>query len=54
VAYQQGADGAISLQVSVKVNLADLKGWSADRITAFFSGVAKVIAAQQGEEQKPS
>jgi hypothetical protein len=46
-------EGVIQFQVSVKVSMAELSGWSADRITAFFSGVAQVMAAKgkiEGEE----
>lgn len=42
--------GNISFQVSVDVNMADLAGWPADRITAFFTGVAAVIAAQNASK----
>ena len=41
------ADGAVSLDISIQVNLAELKGWSADRITAFFGGIAQVVAARE-------
>lgn len=39
--------GAISFQINVNVDMAEIASWPADRITAFFSGVAQVIAAQQ-------
>lgn len=39
--------GAISFQVNVSVDMAEMKGWSPDRIASFFSGLAQVIAAQQ-------
>jgi hypothetical protein len=39
-------EGVIQFQVSVKVSMAELSGWSADRITAFFGGVAQVMAAK--------
>lgn len=47
-------EGVIQFQVSVKVSMAELSGWSADRITAFFGGVAQVMAAKgkiEGEEK---
>ncbi|MDB5451695.1 MAG: hypothetical protein JWO33_273 [Caulobacteraceae bacterium] len=44
--------GNISLQVNVDVSMTDLAGWSADRITAFFAGMAQVIAAQNAEKSK--
>lgn len=44
------AAGAINFQISVKVDMAEMKGWSADRITAFFGGIAQVLAAQEKKE----
>jgi len=42
--------GAITFQVKIDVNMADLAGWPADRIAAFFNGMAAVIAAQNAAE----
>jgi hypothetical protein len=42
--------GAINFEIKVNVGMAELSGWSADRITAFFSGVAKVMAAKADAE----
>lgn len=42
--------GAINFQISVKVDMAEMKGWSADRITAFFGGIAQVLAAQEKKQ----
>jgi hypothetical protein len=44
--------GKISLNVNVSVDMAELSTWSADRITAFFAGVAKVLAAQNNTAVK--
>lgn len=44
------AEGGINFQVSIQVDLAEMKGWSADRIAAFFSGMAQVLAAQEKKE----
>ncbi len=41
--------GAINLQFSINVDMADMKGWSADRIGALFAGIAQVLAAQKGD-----
>ncbi|MBT9444416.1 MAG: hypothetical protein IV086_01815 [Hyphomonadaceae bacterium] len=38
--------GQVSFQVSINVDMAELSGWPADRIAAFFSGMAQVIAAK--------
>jgi hypothetical protein len=46
---QTGADsrqGAISLQIAFDVDLAEMRDWTPDRITAFFSGIAQVLAAK--------
>ncbi len=45
------AEGGINFQVSIKVDLAEMKGWSADRIAAFFGGMAQVLAAQDKKDQ---
>lgn len=47
VATNTGA-GGINFSVAVDVNLADMKDWSPDRITAFFAGIAQVLAAKNG------
>jgi hypothetical protein len=39
-------DGAINLQIGVHVSLAEMKDWSPERITAFFGGIAQVLAAK--------
>lgn len=42
--------GGVSFTVSIKVDATEIARWSPDRITAFFSGLAQVLAAQrQGE-----
>lgn len=45
-----GSPGTISFNVNVSVDMAELSGWSAERITAFFAGVAQVLAAQKGSK----
>ncbi|TPQ34359.1 hypothetical protein C2U70_17340 [Bradyrhizobium guangdongense] len=49
-AQDQSSPGAIRLSVNVSIDMAELSGWSAERITAFFSGVAQVLAAQKGSK----
>jgi hypothetical protein len=42
----------IRLNVTVDVDMAELSGWSAERIGAFFAGVAQVLAAQKGPKSE--
>jgi hypothetical protein len=37
---------AINLQIAIDVDLAEMRDWTPDRITAFFSGIAQVLAAK--------
>lgn len=48
VTYTQGTDGMLQFAISIRVSMAELANWSPDRITAFFSGVAKALAANKG------
>ena len=45
-------EGATRLDFSVQVRMSEMAGWSPERITAFFAGVAQVLAARnaKGEE----
>lgn len=43
--------GAVQFDISVSVDMSDFAGWKADRITAFFNGIAAVLAAR-GEAQE--
>lgn len=45
------AKGGVQFQVSVHVDMAEMAGWEPDRINAFFSGIAKALAAKGGLEQ---
>ncbi len=49
--FARPTQGAIQFQVNVKVDMAELAGWDADRITAFFAGIAQVLAAKRGIEE---
>ena len=44
-------EGAVSFQVGIQVDMQELRGWEADRIAAFFSGIAQVLAAKGGLER---
>lgn len=41
--------GAVHLSVTVNVDLEQISRWRPDRITAFFGGLAQVLAAQKGD-----
>ncbi len=41
--------GAIHLAVTINVDLEQIARWRPDRITAFFGGLAQVLAAQKGD-----
>jgi hypothetical protein len=40
---------AINLNISMQINLAEMRNWPADRIAAFFAGIAQVLAAKNAE-----
>ena len=42
----QQSSGVVQFHVSVKVDMTELTGWSADCINSFFAGIAKVLATQ--------
>jgi hypothetical protein len=42
------SDGGITYDVSINVSMAEMKDWTPDRITAFFAGIAQVLAAKNG------
>jgi hypothetical protein len=44
-------EGAIQFHVSIRVTMQEMAGWSPDRITAFFAGLAQVLAAKKGTEE---
>ncbi len=45
------AGGVVQFQVSVRVDMAELANWNPDRIAAFFSGIAQVLAAKGSLER---
>lgn len=48
----RGMGGGVEFHVSIQTDMAELSTWSADRITAFFSGLAQVLAAKKGLEER--
>jgi hypothetical protein len=49
-AFTQSPEGSVNFNISVKVDMAEFAGWQADRIGAFFAGIAKVLAAKANIE----
>ena len=48
--YDQGGQG-IAFDISVRVDMTEIAGWEPARISAFFSGIAQVIAAKGAMER---
>lgn len=44
------AAGRVQLHVNIDVSMEEMGGWTPDRITAFFAGLAQVLAAKKGAE----
>jgi hypothetical protein len=42
-------DGGVNFNIDVQISMAEMKDWSADRITALFTGIAQVLAAKHRE-----
>ncbi len=53
-AFVQPTEGVVQFHVSVKVDMAEFAGWSPDRISSFFSGIAQVLAAKGAIEKGAS
>jgi hypothetical protein len=45
-AVAESKQGAINLHIDIDVDLAEMRDWTPERITAFFSGIAQVLAAK--------
>ena len=43
--------GGVQFRIDVSVDMAEMAGWDADRIAAFFAGVAQVLAAKGGKRE---
>jgi hypothetical protein len=46
------ATGGVSFDVSVRVQMSDFAGWRPERISAFFGGIAAVLAAKGAMEKE--
>ena len=53
-AFSQPMEGTVQFHVSVRVEMAEFAGWPAERIAAFFSGIAQVLAAKGAIEKEAS
>lgn len=53
-AFAQAPEGQVQFHVSIRVDMAELATWKPDRITAFFSGLAQVLAAKGMVEHEAS
>ena len=49
--FVQRPGGAVQFNINIDVSMTELSGWTPDRISAFFNGMAKVLAAKSGLEQ---
>ena len=48
--FAKANGGAVDFSINVHVNMQELSGWSADRLAAFFRGIAMVLAAKNDKE----
>jgi hypothetical protein len=53
-AFLQPTQGVVNFHVDVKIDMAEFASWSPARITAFFAGVAQVLAAKGALEKEVS
>jgi hypothetical protein len=49
--FAQMTEGGMRFNVSVAVDMAEMANWRPDRITAFFAGIAQVLAAKAEVEK---
>jgi hypothetical protein len=50
-AFTQMTGGAVNFNIAVKVDMDEFAGWKADRIAAFFGGIAQVLSAKAAVEK---
>ncbi|MGA2193925.1 MAG: hypothetical protein ABSH40_01550 [Bryobacteraceae bacterium] len=51
-AFTQSPEGIVQFHISIRVGMGEFGGWSPERISAFFSGIAQVLAAKAEVEKK--
>jgi hypothetical protein len=50
--FVQRPGGGVQFSINIDVSMTEFAGWTPDRISAFFNGMAKVLAAKSGIEQE--
>lgn len=45
-AFTQTPEGSVNFNIQIRVGMEEFSGWGADRIAAFFAGLAQVLAAK--------
>jgi hypothetical protein len=53
-AFLAPVEGTVQFHVSVKVNMAEFKGWPPETVAAFFGGIAQVLNAKAALEKRAS
>ncbi len=53
-AFVEPTQGVVNFHIDVRMNMTEFSGWEADRITAFFGGIAQVLNAKARIEQEAS
>jgi hypothetical protein len=51
-AFSQNPSGSVEFNIAVQVDMSEMATWQADRIAAFFGGLAQVLAAKADIERK--
>lgn len=52
--FSQAAEGVVQFHITVKVSMSEFAAWKPERISAFFSGIAQVLAAKGSVEKEVS
>ncbi len=52
--FSSEPSGVVQFVVNVRVEMSEMRNWKADRIAAFFGGIAQVLAAKGAVEQEAS
>jgi hypothetical protein len=53
-AFANPAAGIVQFNINVKVDVSEFAGWDPSRISAFFAGIAQVLAAKGAIEERAS
>lgn len=49
--FSKGSMGGVNFEIAMTVDMAEFATWKPERITAFFNGIAAVLAAKSGMEK---